>query len=66
MPEWLQALIEPALSGAVMGLMLLGGLRQQVNSLKESLTALAASVTRAHTRIDDHIDRHHVRVRAGQ
>lgn len=47
--------------GAVTGLMLLAGLKVEVRNLRDQLGAVASSLHRAHIRIDDHIERHHVR-----
>ena len=61
MPEWLQQLTGPMAGGAVTGLMLLAGLKVEVKNLREQLSGVASSLLRAHIRIDDHIERHHVR-----
>lgn len=61
MPDWVQAIVGPALGGAVSGVVLVAGLRVEVKSLTEKFNSLASSVNRAHIRIDDHIERHHVR-----
>lgn len=61
MPEWLEPLAGPMAGGAVTGLMLLAGLRVEVKNLREQLAGVASSLHRAHIRIDDHIERHHVR-----
>jgi len=66
MPDWLLQLVGPALSGGVAGLMLVAGLRGEVRALRDVVAEIASTTRRAHERIDDHIDRHHVRVRAGQ
>lgn len=54
MPDWLLSIIAPVISGGITGLVVVAGLRVDVRNTKDS-------VARAHTRIDDHIDRHHVR-----
>jgi hypothetical protein len=59
-PEWAMQLIGPLAGGAVAGLMMAGAIRAEVRSLNEKTLAAAASALRAHVRIDDHIDRHHV------
>lgn len=61
MPEWLAQLAGPMAGGAVTGLMLVAGLKVEVKNLREQLMGMASSVQRAHIRIDDHIERHHVR-----
>lgn len=61
MPEFLLQLAGPAVGGAVSGLMILAGLRVEVKALRESVAGAIAAATRAHVRIDDHIDRHHVK-----
>lgn len=66
MPEWMMQLASPVASGAVAGLVLVAGLRVEVRNLKESMGNLASSVHRAHVRMDDHIERHHISVRKGQ
>jgi hypothetical protein len=53
MPDWLLTLLAPVLTGAVSGLVVVAGLRVDVRNIKDS-------AMRAHVRIDDHIDRHHV------
>lgn len=64
MPDWLLQLVGPILSGSVSGLVIVAGLRVKVQNLQEKAKETADSARRAHVRIDDHIDRHHVR--AGQ
>jgi putative effector of murein hydrolase LrgA (UPF0299 family) len=59
--DWLSQLIGPVVAGSVSGLVLVAGLRVEVRNLKESLRGMSSSVTHAHRRIDDHIDRHHSR-----
>lgn len=54
MPEWLLPVLTPVITGAISGLVVVAGLRVEVRNLRDS-------VGRAHTRIDDHIDRHHTR-----
>lgn len=66
MPDWLHQLLGPALSGGIAGLVLVAGLRVEVRALKELVVSVAASNTRAHDRITDHIERHHIKVRPGQ
>lgn len=61
MPEWLSQLIGPVVAGSVSGLILVAGLRVEVRNMKESFRGMASSVTHAHRRIDDHIERHHAR-----
>ena len=61
MPEWLNQIIGPVIAGAVSGLTLVAGLRVEVRNLKENIGGMASSVRHAHKRIDDHIERHHVR-----
>jgi hypothetical protein len=60
MPDWMLQLTGPIASGAVTGLMLVAGLKVEVKSLGEKFASLASSVQRAHVRIDDHIERHHI------
>lgn len=60
MPEWALPFIGPVAGGAVSGLLVLAGLRVEVKALREFIASASASALRAHTRIDDHIDRHHV------
>lgn len=52
MPDWMLQLVGPVVGGAVSGLMILAGLRAQVQTL-------TASVGRAHQRIDDHLSDWH-------
>lgn len=66
MPEWMLQLVGPMAGGTVTGLMLVAGLRVEVRNLKDSMGGVVASVHRAHARIDDHIERHHIAVRKGQ
>lgn len=61
MPDWIQSIAQQAIGGAVSALVLIAGLRVEVKNLTEKFNGLASSVSRAHTRIDDHIERHHVR-----
>lgn len=61
MPDWFQPFAGPMAGGAVTGLMLLAGLKVEVRNLRDQLGAVASSLHRAHIRIDDHIERHHVR-----
>lgn len=51
MPEWLVQLLGPLAGGAVSGLMMVGAIRAEVKALHET-------VTRAHVRIDDHLESH--------
>lgn len=61
MPEWFSALINSPLAGGVAsGLIFLGGVKVEIRSLHEKASAAIASARRAHVRIDDHVDRHHV------
>jgi len=57
----MQQLVGPMAGGAVTGLMLLAGLKVEVRNLREQLSGVASSLHRAHIRIDDHIECHHVR-----
>lgn len=61
MPEWMVQLVGPALGGALSGIMILAGLRVEVKALRESVAGAVGVATRAHVRLDDHIDRQHVR-----
>lgn len=61
MPEWMLQLVGPMAGGAVTGIMLLAGLKVEVKNLKEHLGGVAASVQRAHTRLDKHLEDCHVR-----
>lgn len=53
MPDWILQLVGPAVGGLISGLVVIAGLRVEVR-------IAAASATRAHVRIDDHINQHHV------
>ena len=60
MPDWMNQIIGPLLSGCASGLVIVAGLRVEVRNLKDKSKETAASAQRAHVRLDDHIDRHHV------
>lgn len=62
MPDWLAALFNSPLAGGVVsGLLFLGGVKVELRSLHEKAAQAIAAASRAHVRIDDHIDRHHVK-----
>lgn len=57
MPEWLLQL-----AGYIaVGGFAYGAIRSDLKALHEQLAKAERSATRAHTRIDDHIDRHHIK-----
>lgn len=62
MPDWLLSLINSPLSGGVVsGLIFLGGIKVEIRNINEKVAGAIASAQRAHVRLDDHVDRHHVR-----
>lgn len=64
MPEWLLNLVNsPLVGGIASGLLFLGGVRVEIRSLHEKAAQALASAARAHVRLDDHVDRHHVGVK---
>lgn len=63
MPEWAMQIIGPVAGGAVSGLLFIGGIRAEMRAIGEKVADVATTARRAHVRIDDHVDRHHVGVK---
>lgn len=64
MPEWVVDLLNSPLAGGVAsGLIFLGGIKVEIRAIHEKLSAVASSAQRAHVRLDDHVDKHHVGVK---
>jgi hypothetical protein len=64
MPDWvIAALNSPLVGGVVSGLIFLGGIKVEIRNINQRVAEVIASNRRAHVRIDDHIDRHHVGVK---
>lgn len=57
MPDWLLQVIGYAFAGGCV----YGAIRADMKAIHEQVKAASGSAVRAHRRIDDHIDRHHVR-----
>jgi len=60
MPDWLIQLIGPIAGGCIAGIFAAGSIKAQVSSLVFTIGEVKATASRAHVRIDDHIDRHHL------
>lgn len=57
MPDWVLQILGWLVGGGIA----YGAIRSDLKSLHEGLRDTKAATQRAHVRIDDHIDRHHVR-----
>lgn len=61
MPDLLEALANSPLAGGIAGGLIFGGyVKAEIRNLHEKVIQAIATATRAHVRLDDHIDRHHV------
>lgn len=59
MPDWLMQMAGYLVAGG----MAYGAIRADLKALHDKAMSAVASAQRAHIRIDDHIDRHHVGVK---
>lgn len=61
MPDWFLSVLDSPLAGGVAsGLIFLGGIKVEIRAIHDKLADVASSARRAHVRLDDHVDRHHL------